>query len=75
MRAEAPTYLPLGLLTAAKTIVALCPPKVHTAGSGAEARPGPRDPETRRSRPRAELNSAGRLCGSTRLPLSGFTYS
>ena len=23
----------------------------------------------------AELNPAGRLCGSTRLPLSGFTYS
>ncbi|KAK3745119.1 hypothetical protein RRG08_049561 [Elysia crispata] len=26
-------------------------------------------------RPHAALNSAGRLCGSTRLPLGGFTYS
>ena len=71
---QTPTFLP-GFLTATKPIVALCPPKVHTAGSGAGARPGPRDPETRRSRPQAELNSTDRLCGSTRLPLSGFTYS
>ena len=32
--------------------------------------PVPDSPE-----PHAELNSTGRICGSTRLPLDGFTYS
>ena len=33
------------------------------------------DPRRTARRLRRELNSPGRLCGSTRLPLSGFTYS
>jgi hypothetical protein len=34
-----------------------------------------RFPNSGRPGPRAALNSADRLCGSTRLPLGGFTYS
>lgn len=68
-------YLPRRLVAAPRPVVALCPRKVHTAGPGEAPRPGREDPEPQRPGPRAELSSAGRLCGSTRLPLSGFTYS
>ena len=71
--AEAPTYLPRRLLTAREPVVALCPRKVHTAGRRRAARESIRSP-THRTRLPSELNSAGRLCGSTRLPLGGFTY-
>ena len=47
---EANTYLPTGLLTAPKSIVALCPRKVHTAELSATARTGPRDPEPHQPR-------------------------
>ena len=41
-----------------------------------DATVGSREIPNRNSpRPHAALNSAGRLCGSTRLPLGGFTYS
>ena len=48
--AEATAYLPPGLLTAPKSIVALCPRKVHTAEPGATARTGPRGPEPHQPR-------------------------
>ncbi len=72
--AGAPAYLPRRLLTAREPVVALCLRKVHTAGGRRE--PGESDQiscPTARAPP-SELNSAGRLCGSTRLPLGGFTY-
>ena len=50
VHAEAHTYLPPGLLTVPKSIVALCPRKVHTAEPGATARTGPRDPEPHQPR-------------------------
>ena len=48
--AETDAYLPTGLLTVTKPIVALCPRKVHTAEPGATPRTGPRDPEPQQPR-------------------------
>lgn len=69
-----PTYLPRRLLTAREPVVALCPRKVHTADQRSSDGRVRSDLLARRPRQPSELNSAGRLCGSTRLPLGGFTY-
>ena len=73
VRAEAHTYLPGRLLTAGKPVVAFCLRKVHTAIQRLATGESIRSP-THHQRQTSELNSAGRLCGSTRLPLGGFTY-
>ena len=70
---EANTYLARRLLTARKPVVALCLRKVHT-GEPRRTTAGPMKVPNRRPRRPPELNPAGRLCGSTRLPLGGFTY-
>ena len=72
--AEAPTYLAHRLLTAREPVVALCPRKVHTAAGRRDRRRVRSDLRPPAARPTSELNPAGRLCGSTRLPLGGFTY-
>ncbi len=68
------------LLTAErKPVVALRPEKVHTSKRARSQRRravtanGPH--RVAPQLPADELNSPGRLCGSTRFPLSGFTYS
>ena len=73
--AEAPTYLARRLLTALREpVVALCPRKVHTAGCRRGRKRVRSDLRPPTERLPSELNSAGRLCGSIRLPLGGFTY-
>lgn len=77
-RGRLPTFQNPGLLAAGEPVVALCPRKVRsTAAAGPRPGGSPGDPEapTARRLQTAELNFAGRLCGSTRLPLGGFTYS
>ena len=72
-----------GLLAAGEPIVALCPRKVHASKTKSAAAFGPGSSacsSISRDVPRVpggrdDLNSAGRLCGPTRLPLGGFTYS
>lgn len=75
VHAEAPTYLARRLLTAQREpVVALCPRKVHTAGCRRGRKRVRSDLRPPTERLPSELNSAGRLCGSIRLPLGGFTY-
>ncbi|KAL5015037.1 hypothetical protein ScPMuIL_009307 [Solemya velum] len=71
---ESGSHLPDRLLAAEKPVVALRPEKVH---SPAPVEQGTvfTDPRTPEGRTLGKLNSPGRLCGSTRLPLGGFTYS
>ena len=68
------TYLPRRLLTAREPVVALCLRKVHTADQRPAEVESHKDLHYPSRRRPSELNSAGRLCGSTRLPVCGFTY-
>lgn len=70
---EETSYLLAELMTARKPVVALNPGKVHSpAATGRQQSPVRNLCHT----PVADskMNSPGRLYGSTRLPLSGFTY-
>ena len=78
VRAEAPTYHPRRLLTAPRTGRGALPAESahgRTASCAGRVQFKISDPDknNRRGQP-SELNSAGRLCGSTRLPVGGFTY-